>query len=81
MSNPIYNLVIILTLKGIQLCKYSTARAGFHHYDTTISGTNQSRFAISTFVYFHLWFAMALYGFFYLFNYVFKEQHSPCFGG
>ena len=68
-------------MKGVQLCKYSTARTGFHYYDLTLAGTNQSRFALSTYVFFQLWFAMALFGFYYLFNFIFNEQHSPCFGG
>ncbi len=71
MSKLFLILVTILTLKGIQLCKYSTARAGFHHYDTTISGSNQSRFATSTYVFFQLWFAFSLYAFYYLFNYIY----------
>lgn len=72
MSNLIHNIVIILTLKALQLCRYSTVRAGFHHYDSTISGTNLSRFAVSSYVYFQLWFAFAIYSFYYLFNYIFK---------
>lgn len=54
---------------------------GFHYYDTTMSGSNLSRFALSTYVFFQLWFAFALYCFYYLFNYIFHEQHLPCFGG
>lgn len=42
---------------------------------------NESRFAISSYVYFQLWFFMCLYAFFYLFNIIFLEQHTPCFGG
>lgn len=74
-------MIVFLILKGVQLCIYSTARAGFHHYDTTLSGNNQARFAISTFVFFHLWQGMALYCFYYLFNIIYNEQHLPCFGG
>jgi hypothetical protein len=54
---------------------------GYLYYDKTIDGTNTSRFALSSYVYFQLWFSMALYSFFYLFNYIYHEQHSPCFGG
>ena len=52
-----------------------------HYYDTTIDGANQSRFAMSSYIFFQLWFHMALYGFFYLFNFIFLEQHTPCVGG
>ena len=73
-------MILFLIVKGIQLCKYSTARAGYHHYDTTITGSNQSRFALSTFIFFHLWQGMTLYCFYYLFNIIFNEKHLPCFG-
>lgn len=81
MSTFLFILVIILVLKAIQLCKYSTARAGYHHYDTTIAGVTASRFALSSYVYFELWFAFALFAFYQCWNYVYNEQHLPCFGG
>lgn len=54
---------------------------GYHYYDRTIDGQNASRFAISSYMFFQLWFAMALWAFYYLFNIIYNEQHSPCFGG
>ncbi len=74
-------IVIILLVKGIQLCKFSTTTVGYHYYDKTIDGQNASRFAVSSYVFFQLWFAMALWAFYYLFNLIYNEQHSPCFGG
>ena len=53
----------------------------YHYYDETIDGANQSRFALSSYIYFQLWFSMCLYAFYYLFNIIFQEQHLPCFGG
>ena len=73
-------MIIFLILKGCQLYTYSTARAGFHHYDTTLEGSGQSRFALSTFVYFYLWQGLSLFCFYYLFNIIYNEQHSPCLG-
>ena len=74
-------MIIILVLKGIQLCKYSTTTAGYNYYDRTIDGSNSSRFALSSYVMFQLWFGMVLWAFYYLFNIIYNEQHSPCFGG
>ncbi len=53
----------------------------YHYYDDTINGANSSRFALSSYLYFQLWFSMCLYAFYYLFNIIFQEQHLPCFGG
>lgn len=73
--------VAVLVVKGIQLCQFSTTTVGFYYYDKTIDGQNASRFALSSYVFFQLWFAMALWAFYYLFNVIYNEQHSPCFGG
>ena len=70
-----------MVLKGIQAGKFSLVRTFFHHYDTTIDGANQARFAISSYVYIQMWYFMTLYCFFYLFNFIFLEQTSPCLGG
>lgn len=74
-------MFLILIIKAIQTCLYSTTDAGFHYYDKTINGNNTSKFALSSFVFFQLWYAMGLWAFYYLFNIIFNEQHSPCFGG
>lgn len=79
--NDLINKVGILILKGIQICYYSTTNAGYYYYDRTIDGQNTSRFSISSYVIFQLWFGMILWAFYYLFNIIFNEQHSPCFGG
>jgi hypothetical protein len=73
--------VIILLLKSLQLAEFSLVKTFYHYYDETIDGANESRFALSSYVFFQLWFFLCLYGFFYLFNIIFLEQHSPCFGG
>lgn len=67
-------MVIIIVLKGIQAGKFSLARALYHHYDSTIDGVNQSRFAASSYVFFQLWYFLCLYAFFTLFNFIFLEQ-------
>ena len=77
----ILNIVIIIVLKGIQAGRFSLARTFYHHYDETIDGANQARFAISTYVFFQLWYFICLYAFFCLFNFIFLEQTSPCLGG
>jgi hypothetical protein len=65
-------MIIILVLKGIQLCKYSTTTVGYFYYDRTIDGSNASRFALSSYVMFQLWFGMVLWGFYYLFNIIYN---------
>lgn len=74
-------VVIILLVKGVQVCYFSTTTVGYHYFDRTIDGQNTSRFAVSSYVFFQLWFGMALWAFYYLFNIIYNEQHSPCFGG
>lgn len=64
-------MALIMILKGIQLYKYSTAKLGYHYYNRTIDGSNSSRFALSSYILFQMWFGMCLYGFYYLFNIIY----------
>lgn len=74
-------LVLILLIKGVQSCVFSTTAVGYHYYDRSIDGSNSARFVLSSYIFFQMWFGMVLWGFYYLFNLIYHEQHSPCFGG
>lgn len=65
----------ILILKSIQLFKYSTSTMSYHYYNRTIDGANLSRFALSSYILFQMWFGMVLYAFYYLFNVVYNVQY------
>ena len=68
-------------MKGVWLWRFSTAKVGYHYYDNTIQGENASRYVLSSYVFSQLWFSMSLVVFYTIFNYIYHEQHSPCFGG
>jgi hypothetical protein len=68
-------MFIILILKSIQLSKYSTTTMFYHYYSRTIDGANLSRFALSSYILFQMWFAMCLYAFYYLFNVIYTAQY------
>jgi len=65
-------MIMILVLKGVQLCKYSTTTVGYYYFDRSIDGANTARFALSSYVLFQMWFGMALWAFYYLFNFVYN---------
>lgn len=56
----------------MQAGKFSLVRALYHHYDDTINGANEARFAASSYVFVQLWYFFSLYCFFYLFNLVYN---------
>ena len=72
MGKKIEILVILVILKGMQAGKFSLVRALYHHYDDTINGANEARFAASSYVFVQLWYFFSLYCFFYLFNLVYN---------
>lgn len=47
----------------------------YHYYNRTIDGANLSRFALSSYILFQMWFGMVLYAFYYLFNVVYNVQY------
>ena len=62
-------------MKIIQLGNFDWIKA-VANYQSQISNFN-----ISGFIIFNLNFALGIYCHFYLFNWIFNQQLSPCFGG
>ncbi len=68
-------LVVLLMLKTFQLAIFDMPKAIFYHQ------ARKYNFNISTFVVFNLCFCQGLFSHYFLFNYIFDAQATPCFGG
>jgi hypothetical protein len=65
----------LILLKVFQLGYFDAIRATFNYQ------TRNFNFNITTYVIFNLVFSLTLFSHYFLFNYIFDSQTSPCFGG
>jgi hypothetical protein len=69
------NAVLLIFLKVLQLGYLDTIRAMFNYQ------TRSQNFNITTYVVFNLVFSLTLFSHYFMFNYIFDDQTTPCFGG
>jgi hypothetical protein len=74
-GNALFNLVLLILLKVFQLSYFDAIRAMFN-YQTRLTNYN-----IITYITFNLTFPLTLFSHYFMFNYIFDSQSSPCFGG
>ena len=65
----------MIFVKIFQLSNYDLMKTGFYYQ------AKKYNFNISTYLVFNLCFCLSLFNHYYMFNYIFYSQSSPCFGG
>lgn len=66
---------MLILFKVFQLANYDLVRTAFNYE------TRKYNFNISTFVIYNLVFCLGLFSHYFMFNYIFDSQSTPCFGG
>jgi|JI6StandDraft_1071083.scaffolds.fasta_scaffold40340_4 hypothetical protein len=69
------NLVFLILVKVFQLGYYDSIRAVFNYQ------TRRLNYNISSYIIFNLVFALTLFSHYFMFNYIYDSQTTPCFGG